>query len=302
MNEFTEPAIINIKWDVGAHISFSKTIEDTLINSISRGMYSCQFFMGNPKSFKRQTISNDDIIRSKKLLKHFPTNVFSHYPYIANLNGSKASLAWNGDEEQDMKTLFNIKNLEYELGVLSNFKNNGVVIHPGCYEERTVGLNTISKTINMINFADNSKLLLENCAGEGDKLCKDFSELSTILQEIDSSKRDNVGICVDTAHIWGQGDYDLRSCSEIDRMFYDFDRKIGLDKFSLLHLNDSEVRIGEKKDRHGNIGTGFIWEENTDSLIYLLNKCEENHIPMILETTADDMGTLNNVEIKYRNN
>jgi hypothetical protein len=36
------------------------------------------------------------------------------------------------------------------------------------------------------------------------------------LDNIDENKRQNIGICVDTAHIWGKGDYDLRKISEID--------------------------------------------------------------------------------------
>ena len=291
-------SVYSIYWDIGAHVRFSNNIFSSLQDAVNQGMYSCQFFMGSPKSYNRQKISQEDIINSKKIVERFPMNVFSHFPYIANLNGSVKSLAWNGDSSQDIKTSIMIKELEYELSILSNFNTlaNGVVIHPGCYPDKLIGLDTIAKTINKLNFYTHSKLLLENCAGEGRKLCKDFQEISRIFEGIDSSKKDNVGVCVDTAHIWGQGDYDLRRCDEVDRMFYDFERYIGLDKFNLLHLNDSKVCLGSKKDRHENLGEGYIWGESFESLIYLLNRCKENNIPMVLETISSDMLTLNRIQ------
>jgi len=79
-------------------------------------------------------------------------------------------------------------------------------------------------------------------------------------------------------------------------MFVDFDRYIGLEKFSLLHLNDSETIFGSKKDRHSILGDGWIWKDSFHSLIYLLNKCQENNIPMVLETTPLDMITVYNLQ------
>jgi deoxyribonuclease-4 len=281
-------------WDVGSHVSFSETISNSIEHAINKGMNTVQFFLGNPKSFKRQRINKEDIKRSIYITTRFPMYVFSHFIYVANLAGSVKSLAWNGDPLQDRKTSFVLKELEYELSVLSNFGEgmNGVVIHPGCFKNRELGLDTISKSINKINFSKHSRLLLENSAGEGNKLCKNFEEIKRILDGIDETKLEHIGVCVDTAHIWGQGDYDLRKCDEIDRMFDDFDRIIGLEKFFLLHLNDSKVEKGSKKDRHELLGHGCIWEESFESLVYLLNKCKEHRIPSVLETSQEDMYTL----------
>jgi len=285
-------------WDVGAHVGFSTNILPTIQDAVYQGMYSCQFFMGNPKSYNRQNISFEDITASKKLTCRFPMNVFTHFPYIANLNGSVKSLAWNGDFTQDEKTSHMLKELEYELSVISNFDSgrSGVVIHPGCYPDIEIGLDTIAKSINKINFVENSKLLLENCAGEGRKLCKNFQEIGRVFKGIDSSKKNNVGVCVDTCHIFAAGIYDLRNCDEVDRMFFDFETYIGLDRFTLLHLNDSKTPLGSKKDRHELIGKGYIWGESFESLIYLLNRCKENGIPMVLETSSADMLTLAQIQ------
>ena len=288
--------VYTLKWDVGAHIGFSKKIEATILSAIRHSMYTTQFFMGNPKSYNRQRISDEDIASSKRLLSRFPMNVFSHFPYIANLNGSLDSLAWNGDSVIDGKLSHLLKELEYELSVVANFSGkkmrSGVVIHPGCFRDRGVGLDTISKTINRINFVENAKLLLENCAGEGNKLCRNFVEIKRIIDGVDKDKKKHIGVCVDTAHIWGVGDYDLRKCEEVDRMFEEFEEVLGLYNFTLLHLNDSMVPKGSRKDRHCVLGGGYIWRESFESLIYLLNKCKSYGIPMVLETHGMDMVTL----------
>jgi deoxyribonuclease-4 len=283
---------------IGGHIEFSKLVYPTIEKATLNGMSSVQFFLGNPKSFTRQKLSNNDILSSRKIVDEYMLNVFSHYPYTSSLCGSVASLAWNGDKEQDIKTSKILKELENELNTISQLSPiNGVVIHPGSYKITELGLEAISKSINQINFCKDSKLLLENSAGEGTKLCKNFEELSKVFQNIDSSKKDNVGVCVDTAHIWGSGIYDLRKKDEVDKMFYDFDKYIGLDKFNLLHLNDSEVKFNSKKDRHECIGDGYIWKDDNTSLEYLLKKCGEKQIPIILETPniLVDMDTINNL-------
>ena len=196
----------------------------------------------------------------------------------------------------DKKLQILLKQLEYELSILSNFKTIsntcGVVIHPGCYPDRNIGHDTIAKSLNKINFKPNSLLLLENCAGEGRKLCKNFQEIKRVFDGCNENILNNLGVCVDTAHIWGSGEYNLSKNEEIDRMFSDFDHHLGLNKFKLLHLNDSQVEFGSKKDRHENIGYGHIWNDNKKSLSYLMEKCSRYKIPVVLETSSIDLVTM----------
>ena len=283
---------------VGGHISFSKEVLPTIEEAINNEMNSVQFFLGNPKSFTRQRLQKDDIVNSFQLSQEYNLNVFSHYPYTSSLCGSVNSLAWNGDKEQDMKTTKILKELEYELNTVCKLAPiNGVVIHPGSNKNTIGGLESISKSINKINFDRNSMLLLENCAGEGTKLCKTFQDIGAVMKNIDATKKNNVGVCVDTAHIYGSGLYNLSKKDEVDKMFHEFDKYIGIDKFNLLHLNDSMVKFGSNKDRHECLCHGFIWSQNCDSLKYLLNKCDENNIPIILETPniLNDLQTVNNL-------
>ena len=153
----------------------------------------------------------------------------------------------------------------------------------------------VSETINKIKFPNNSYLILENSAGEGNKLCRTITEIAMVLKNLDKDKLKHTKVCIDTAHLWGQGDYNLSEVKEIDRLFDDFEREIGLENWRLLHLNDSGVPLGSKKDVHACLGEGHIWKNDFDSLHHLLIKCTEHQIPIVLETEIKDMLTLGKI-------
>lgn len=286
--------IYNIDFPAGAHTEFSGVICETLKKSINNGMYATQFFMGNPKGFNRAKIAQHDIDSCRKILSKYPMHVFSHFPYIANLAGSKDSLAWSGDEIQDRKTSHIISSLEYELGVLANFNSsrNGVVIHPGNFPKRREGLLAIATSINKISFPNDAKLILENSAGQGTSLATTLEEIKTIIDNVDENKRQNIGVCIDTCHTFSYGDYNLSEKKEVEKLFSDFDRIIGLDYLTLVHLNDSETPLKSRKDRHACLKTGHIWGRDSSALSLLLKKCKNLDIPLVLETSVSDMITL----------
>lgn len=295
-----ESSIHYTNWIVGAHTRFCKKICDTLWTSVNYGMHTTQFFMGSQRSFNRSRISEQDILESKKILKRWPMHVFSHFPYTANFAGSVKQLAWDGDDEQDSKTSFVVDQLQYESNILGNFGlSNGVVIHPGSNPNRKEGLSAVAKSLNRIQFNENSKVILENCAGEGHKFPSTLEEIKEILDQISDENQSHIGVCIDTCHLFAVGDYDLCKKDEIDRLFDDFERIIGMDKFTLLHLNDSQTERGSRVDRHACLGTGHIWSDSFDSLIHLMNKCKENRIPAVLETHGLDMLTLARLDKEF---
>lgn len=278
-------------WSAGTHLPFSRCMYDTLKLAANTGMYTVQFFMGNPKTFNRARISKEDIKKCKELLTNFPINVFTHFPYLANLAGSVKQLAWQ-DTAQDGKTENMLRQLEIELHTVASLGvpcGGGVVIHPGSFKNREAGLQAVAESINKINFPVNGRLLLENCAGEGTKLCVSLEEIKTVLDAVDEKQQSHVGVCIDTCHIFSSGEYDLSQKKEVQRLFDDFDRIIGLEKFSLLHLNDSKLKFHCCNDRHAHLGTGFIWGKDLSALVLLLDLCEKNKIPIVCETSIREM-------------
>ena len=72
---------------------------------------------------------------------------------------------------------------------------------------------------------------------------------------------------------------------DFDNILDNFDKIIGLDKLKCIHINDSKNIMASHKDRHENIGLGYIGFNNLLNVIY--NKKLED-VPKILETPYVD--------------
>ena len=84
-------------------------------------------------------------------------------------------------------------------------------------------------------------------------------------------------ICLDTCHLNDAG-YDM---SDFDSFLTYFDKVIGISKIGCVHVNDSKNPISSHKDRHENIGYGFI---GFDNLLKVFYNERLKDIPKILET------------------
>ena len=67
----------------------------------------------------------------------------------------------------------------------------------------------------------------------------------------------------------------------------DFDRVIGLNRLKAIHLNDSKNPCGAHKDRHEQIGKGYI---GLEALMRVVNHPTLKHLPFELETPNDLAG------------
>lgn len=262
---------------IGTHMPFNKTLSKTLLLAISSGMYSFQFFLGNPQSFVRTKLLDDDIKTTLFLKDRYPTHIFTHAPYVYNI------------AKEDVNPQV-IQSLECELGQVSLFDGNGVVLHPGSNSDKKRGILEISKNISKIDFSGSSKLILENMTGQGNMIGSTLQELRDIRDNVSEDKRKYIGFCIDTAHIWGMGLYDLSKKEGVDKMFSDIESILELENISLFHVNDSKAKFGSKLDRHELLCNGEIWSKDKgESLRYLLNKINSYNIPIILETDPSDM-------------
>lgn len=71
-------------------------------------------------------------------------------------------------------------------------------------------------------------------------------------------------------------------------------KKIGLDKIKVIHLNDSLTKLGSKVDRHCSIGEGYIGKE---PFKLIMNDEHFKNIPKILEVPNRDSESKRNLEI-----
>jgi deoxyribonuclease-4 len=135
-----------------------------------------------------------------------------------------------------------------------------VVSHPGNYmDERASGVarNADGITEALERAPGPVTILLETTAGQGTVLGSTFEELAELIERVPEPHRSRLGVCLDTAHVWAAG-FDL--VNAYDDMVAKLDDVIGLDRLRMLHLNDSKVPLGSRKDRHELIAEGHIGE------------------------------------------
>ena len=131
-------------------------------------------------------------------------------------------------------------------------------------------------------------LVLENSAGSGFGLGSDVPELADIAAAAAARgvPQARVGFCLDAAHAWAAG-IDLSEPAETDVFLADFDRRIGLDRLVMIHLNDSKSECGSHLDRHEHLGAGRI---GVPGLRHLLRHPALAHVTYYLETPGMDEG------------
>jgi deoxyribonuclease-4 len=159
-----------------------------------------------------------------------------------------------------------------------------LVLHPGAHMGSgvTAGIEQAAKSIDYIfktpDTQDWPRLLIETTAGQGTCLGHCFEQIAALLER--TGHPEITGVCMDTCHMFAAG-YDIRNPSSYNKVMSDFDSIIGFDRLFAIHLNDSQSRLGSKKDRHAHIGEGRIGKTGFK---LIMNDNRLKNIPKIIET------------------
>lgn len=260
---------------IGSHVEVSGTemLLGAVKKAIDYGATTFMFYTGAPQNSIRKDISLFNMEEAHELMaKHNinPDNVIVHAPYIINVANSSNSET----REIGIRFLRNEIDRTFKLGMKT------LVLHPGAHVGMGIekGIETLINSLNEVLDVDETdvKIAIETMAGKGSEIGFTFEQVKSILDGI--NKKDRVGVCLDTCHINDAG-YDI--VNHYDEVIGEFDRIIGLDKLIVIHLNDSKNPLGAKKDRHENIGYGFIGYE---TIVKFAHDERFKDIPKILET------------------
>ena len=260
---------------IGNHTSSSKGYAAMGRQIVKNGGNTFAFFTRNPRGGNAKAIDPADVAKFQEIAReHEFGKIVAHAPYTLNACAAKENL------RDFARNTFSddLKRMEATPGNYYNF-------HPGSHVGQgiEVGIQKIAEVLNaVLTEEQTTTVLLETMAGKGSEVGSHFQELRALMYLLD--KRDKLGICLDTCHVW-DGGYDI--VNDLDGVLTEFDRIIGLDHLKAIHLNDSLNPLGSHKDRHARIGEGQI---GLDALVRVIRHPALEGKPFILETPNDDEG------------
>ncbi|MEM7816477.1 MAG: deoxyribonuclease IV [Candidatus Aenigmatarchaeota archaeon] len=277
---------------MGCQVSISGKIYEAIDRAKALGCNCMQIFTRNPRQIRRKNLSKLDIkIFKERVQKENINPIVAHIPYTLNLATSKNRFH-----------KITIKEFIQDLIEIDKLGIQYLVTHMGSYKGTTEadGLFRVIEALRKILEAtkdSKTMILLENTSGSGNWLGYNFVHQHIVLENLNWINR--VGICLDTAHAWSAG-YRIDDLEGLNTLIEEIDKKIGLDRLKIVHLNDTKEKLNSRRDRHFHIGEGLIGEKG---FYNILNHQKLKNLPFILETPKkseeDDIRNLETVRRLY---
>lgn len=256
---------------LGCHLSASAGTMAMVETATSLGANTFAFFTRNPRGSQAKAENPQDSARAVEALKDRAfAPLVAHGAYTMNLCTAEAGAR-----------AFAASILADDLRRMAALPGNYYNFHPGSHvgQGTDTGIAQICDALKAALAPGYPvTVLLEGMAGKGSEIGGRFEELKAIIDGVGSNQ---VGVCLDTCHMYDAG-YDI--LGDLDGVLQEFDRVVGLKYLKALHLNDSKNVYGSHKDRHENIGKGSLGLEAFRGIV---NHPLLKDKPMILETPSE---------------
>jgi len=214
------------------------------------GATAMQIFTKQCSQWKEPLIDADTGAAFQRSARELPLgSTNAHDSYLINL-ASPDSTLWTRSLVSFVCELKRCRALDLDL----------LVSHPGNFmddRERGLARNAEAIGIALELVPGRTRLLLETTAGTGSALGASFEELAALIDRVGAPLNERIGVCVDTCHIFAAG-YDL--VNSYAGVWTRFDDVLGMRRLGLMHLNDSKMPLGSRRDRHELIGEGALGE------------------------------------------
>ncbi len=233
---------------LGAHVSVQGGVDTAPARGAAIEASAIQVFTKTPSQWREPRLDPTIGARFRRACReHGLTTVVSHDSYLINLASPDPVLSGRSAES-----------FQAELTRCEALGIRWLVSHPGNYiDDRTAGLarNAAAYAACLAAVPGKVTLLIEGTAGSGTSLGSTFEELAELRDRIPKRLRRRIGFCADTCHLYSAG-YDL--VRDFDGVWARWDTVIGLEHLHVLHLNDSKMPFGSRRDRHALIGEGSL--------------------------------------------
>jgi deoxyribonuclease-4 len=215
-------------------------------------------------------------------------HVVAHVPFLVNIASPDAVLRQKST-----------RRLAVELKRANRLGVQDLVLHPGSHgsSERKSGINNIVLALKEVLREvpeRGCRIALETMAGQGSTIGSRHEELIEILDRVGGIGR--LSVCLDTCHLFAAG-YQLKGYDGYERTIQEIISLFGIERISVIHLNDSVGECGSRLDRHASIGEGRIGYEVFHAL---MQDVRFRDIPKILEIPDRDERSVENLRLLRR--
>ena len=260
---------------IGTHMSIAGGLAKTAENVVKMEANTMQIFSRNPRGSNFKIPTEKEIEKFQRIRKEYNFGpILAHAPYTMNLASAKPEVYE-----------FACDVIREDIQRMDVLEIENIVFHPGSHTGigADAGIQNIIRGLDQaITEEQNITVLLETMSGKGTEIGYRFEELKAIRDGVKHPEK--VGVCLDTCHIFAAG-YDI--VNQLDEVLNEFDEIFGLELLKAIHLNDSMMPFGSRKDRHAAIGEGEI---GLETLLNVLRHPKLQGIPVYLETPFDDAG------------
>ena len=261
---------------IGAHLSIGKGYPAAARQAARLKLDGFQYFTRNPRGGSVRTVPESEIKKFLETMKELDlkTNL-AHLPYTVNLGSQEPRL-------QEFATMVVREDMKRAQALGTSF----VVSHPGHFGKAGLeaGLTQVAETLKIAldGVGTGTIFCLETMSGQGREIGGQLEDLAEIIRLVGDSAP--IGVCLDTAHLFAAG-WDMRNQAGLDKLTASIEDTIGWDRVKVMHLNDSKVPLGSRRDRHALIGQGEI---GLDGIRAIVNHSQLGQLPMFLETPVDN--------------
>jgi len=266
----------------GAHCSGG--IKKALDNAVGMNADVVQLFVQSPRTWRFPNHDPKELEKFRERRDELGMAALVHSLYLVNLAAPDKAIYKKS-----------VDTMRSTMDAACAIDADGVVFHVGSHlgAGLEAGLKRVVPALEQVLERCNERtwLLMENSAGTGGTIGRSVDELAVIFDALGQHER--LGLCLDSCHWYASG-VDVTDREGLDAALKDVDRRIGLDRLRALHANDSKTPLGSNRDRHDNIGDGFMGE----GLGVFLAHPRLQRLPVVLEVPGKDGRGPNADEIK----
>ena len=242
---------------IGSHVGQ----EDPVAEATARGADLVQIFLGDPQDYKGPVVRHPggpEGLRAS--VEQAGITLYVHAPYVLNVATTNNRIR-----------IPSRKLLQQHVDMAAQVGAAGVIVHGGHVnkdDDPAIGFDNWRKCIERLDAK--VPLLIENTAGGDNAMARRMERIGRLWEAVtDAPTGADVGLCLDTCHAHAGG---LELASVVEQV-------LGLTgRIDLVHANDSRDDFDSGADRHANLGSGRIGDEE------LLHVIRTAGAPVVVET------------------